>query len=305
MQSFSTNGLAKFACIYAGAIWGIFWIPLRGVNEVGVHNLWASVIWFALPTILLLPVTAYRWQSIMRGGMTLQITVILSGLAMLCYTLAFLYTDVIRAIMLYYLTPVWGTLIAAVVLKEMITLQRIIAIILAFMGMWIMFGLGVNFPIPKNFGDWMGLLAGIIWAIAIVRIRKYEKLNGMDLTIGFFFWGMIAAFIISLIIVPENAPSWPQITSTLPWLIPFIIIFLIPGAFTSLWGPKYVSPGLAGLLMMIEIPFGTISATIFADEIIGSKEMWGIVLITSAGLIEPVYDLFKNKNKHTYLQTKT
>jgi drug/metabolite transporter (DMT)-like permease len=80
---------------------------------------------------------------------------------------------------------------------------------------------------------------------------------------------------------------------------------LIPGAFTSLWGPKYVSPGLAGLLMMIEIPFGTISATIFADEIIGSKEMWGIVLITSAGLIEPVYDLFKNKNKHTYLQTKT
>jgi drug/metabolite transporter (DMT)-like permease len=278
---------------------------LRGINEVGVHNLWASVIWFTLPTILLLPVTAYRWQSIMRGGMTLQITVILSGFALLCYSLAFLYTDVIRAIMLYYLTPVWSTLIAAVVLKEMITLQRIIAIILAFMGMLIMFGLGVNFPVPKNLGDWMGLLAGIIWAIAIVRIRKYEKLNGMDLTIGFFFWGMIAAFIISLIIVPEYAPSWPQITSTLPWLMPFIIIFLIPGAFTSLWGPKYVSPGLAGLLMMIEIPFGTISATIFADEIIGSKEMWGIVLITSAGLIEPVYDLFKNKNKHTYLQTKT
>jgi hypothetical protein len=24
--------------------------------------------------------------------------------------------------------------------------------------------------------------------------------------------------------------------------------------------------------------------------------MWGIALITSAGLIEPVYDLFKNKN---------
>ncbi len=52
MQSFSSHGLAKFACIYAGAIWGIFWIPLRGINEVGVHNLWASVIWFTLPTIL-------------------------------------------------------------------------------------------------------------------------------------------------------------------------------------------------------------------------------------------------------------
>jgi hypothetical protein len=48
--------------------------------------------------------------------------------------------------------------------------------------------------------------------------------------------------------------------------------------------------------MMIEIPFGTISATIFANEIIGPREMWGIALITSAGLIEPVYDLFKNKN---------
>ena len=91
----------------------------------------------------------------MRDSMTLQITVILSGFALLCYSLAFLCADVIRAIMLYYLTPVWSTLIAAVVLKEMITLQRIIAIILAFMGMLIMFGLPI-FPSPKILGTGWG-----------------------------------------------------------------------------------------------------------------------------------------------------
>ena len=38
---------AKLACLYAGAVWGLFWIPLRALEEAGIHGLWITVVYFA------------------------------------------------------------------------------------------------------------------------------------------------------------------------------------------------------------------------------------------------------------------
>ena len=261
MNKWSTIALARFACLYAGAIWGIFWIPVRAINDAGIHGLWSSAIWFAAPTILLLPATILRFKSIKTGGISLQITAILSGVALLCYTLAFLYTDVVRALM----------------------------------GMLIIFGLGRNFPIPKNVGDWLGILSGIIWAIATIRIRKHEGHSAVDMTIGFFFWSMIASLILCYFLASNQLPSIEKIIGVLPWLFTFMAVFVIPGAFASLWGPKYISPGLVGLLMMTEIIFGSITAALFANEPFGIRESLGIILIISASVLEPLSEIIKTR----------
>ena len=294
MIQFSTQSLAKVACLYAGAIWGIFWLPLRAISEIGINGIWSSAIWFAVPATVLLPVAIYRWQSLKTGGLELQITTVLSGMALLLYTLAFVYTDVIHAMLLYYLTPIWSTMLAAFFLGERITAQRLIAITLAVLGMLIIFGLGLKFPTPRNIGDWMGILSGILWAIAIVRIRACQNHSAIDMTIGFFFWSMLFAALACLILVPNAIPSYTQIQSTIVWLFPFMTLIVIPGAFASLWGPKFLSPGLASLLMMTEIIFGAITAAIFANEPFGPREIAGIFLIASSGLVEPVYDFIRN-----------
>ena len=296
MAKLSTENLAKLACLYAGAIWGIFWMPLRAINESGIDGVWSVAIWFAVPTLLLVPFAIYRWKSIRAGGLNLQITAFLSGLALLCYTLAFLYTDVLRAMLLYYLTPIWSTLLAAAILGDNITVERVFAIMLAAAGMLVIFGLGMNLPLPRNVGDWMGISSGIIWAIAIVRIRKHQSLSAIDMTIGFFFWSLVVASILCLVLINDETPSIPQLYSIIPWLAAFMILFVIPGAFTSLWGPKFVSPGLASLLMMTEIIFGSISAALFADEPFGQREIIGILLISSASLVEPLRDLANSRS---------
>ena len=298
MAKYSIQIIAKFACLYAGAIWGIFWIPLRAINEVGISGLWSSAIWFVVPTIILLPISFHRWRSIKSGGFRLQITAILSGLTLFLYTLAFLYTDVVRAMLLFYLTPIWSTLMAAFVLGESITLPRVIAIFLAALGMLIIFGLGLNIPIPNNIGDWLGLCSGITWAVTVVRIRKYESESATDMTIGFFFWCAVMALTICLVLAPNNAPSFGQMQPTLVWLFPFMAIIVIPGAFASLWGPKFVSPGLASLLMMTEIIFGSITAALFANEPFGLREITGVMLIASASLVEPLHELIRRDTRN-------
>ena len=113
------------------------------------------------------------------------------------------------------------------------------------------------------------------------------------MTVGFFLWSVVIALIACLALVSHEAPTISQTQSILLWLFPFMALLVIPGAFASLWGPKFVSPGLASLLMMTEIIFGSITAALFANEPFGFREMAGIILISSASLVEPAYDLIK------------
>ena len=41
--------LAKFACAYSGLVWGLFWIPIRGLASAGIEGLWATLFFYAVP----------------------------------------------------------------------------------------------------------------------------------------------------------------------------------------------------------------------------------------------------------------
>lgn len=287
---------AKLAILYAGAVWGLFWIPLRRLEGEGIDPLWVTSIYFMVPAAIIFPVLMFRWRSIASGGLSLQLTVLVSGAALSLYSASIVFTDVIRAIMLFYLMPIWSTLLARVFLGEAITPIRILAMILAALGMLTLFGLGVGLPIPRNVGDWMGLGAGVFWAIAMVRIRLNDQLNAIDLTTGFFFWGLALTLAISLLFAHDHVPSWDQVKPALPLLVVFVAILVIPGTFASLWGPKFISPGISGLLFMTEIVVGAISAALLAGEPFGQRELVGVALIASASLIEPIMSLRKGRD---------
>lgn len=118
---------AKLACLYAGAVWGLFWIPLRALEDPGLHSLWVTVIYFLVCTLCLVPIAILRWKHVIAGGLQLQITAMLSGGALFLYMTAIVHTDVVRVILLFYLTPIWGTLLARIFLGEAITPLRIVA----------------------------------------------------------------------------------------------------------------------------------------------------------------------------------
>ena len=256
---------AKLACLYAGAVWGLFWIPLRALEETGLHGLWITVVYFLVPTICLGPVTLWRWQHVKKGGIQLQITAMLSGGALLLYSTSIVYTDVVRAMLLFYLTPVWATILARIVLGDAITLTRIAAMALAIIGMLTIFGLGARFPVPQNVGDWLGLGSGVLWAIAMVRIRQGADYSAIEMTIGFFQWSLIFSAGAALLLAPGHMPSFAQTLPALPLLLIFMALLVLPGTYASLWGPKFLSPGVVGLLFMTEIVVGAISVALLAE----------------------------------------
>ena len=279
---------ARLACLYAGAVWGLFWIPLRAMQEAGLHDLWITTIYFMLPSLCMLPILGLRWRATWRGGLALQLTVLVSGAALALYSAAIVFTDVVRALMLFYLMPIWSILLARAVLNERITAIRVISMGLAALGVLTLFGLGAGVPIPRNVGDWMGLAAGMLWAVAMVRVRMHGEHNAADLTVGFFLWGLILSLGFALAIAPSHVPSIGQTAPVLPLLVGFVLLLVIPGSFAGLWGPKFLNPGVTGLLFMSEFVVGTISAALLAGEPFGIREFAGVMLIAGASLLEPL-----------------
>ena len=286
-----SENIAKIACTAAGAIWGLYWIPVRALHETGIQGFWATAVFYLVPFVLMLPIGLMRWRQIISAGWMMQGIAIIGGLCLVLYSTAFLYTDVIHATLLYYLTPIWSALLARVWLKEPITRDRTLAIVLGTAGLLIILNLDQGLPIPRNPGDWMALVSGLIWALFANVMRRSESSYGtVDVLFSWFFWATIIAVALGQLQILDrpDPPTTEQIVTVLPWLVPVVLLLIIPGFYAITWGVPLLNPGTVGVLFMTEISVGAISAALLTDEPFGTREILGVILITAAGLTEVV-----------------
>jgi drug/metabolite transporter (DMT)-like permease len=285
---------AKLACAYAGLVWGLFWLPLRALEKAGVEGLWAILAFYLLPLIVVVPVLAWRLPQLRAGGAELQFKGIMVAIGMVPYSVSLLYTDVVRAILLFYLTPIWSALLARLVLGEAITPVRWISMGLGFLGLVVILRSDGALPLPANAGDWLAFAAGILWAAAAVSLRRGRTHAALELTSMNFLWSAIMALLF-LYLFGGNGPPAPAMTTilgTLPWLVPAVLVVLLTGTYATMWAAPKLNPAVVGLLFMTEISVGAVTAALWADEPFGSRELAGVVLITGAGILESVWELW-------------
>lgn len=282
-----SKNLARLACALAGGIWGIVWIPLRALDNAGIPGAWATSVLHLIPALILLPLVLLRFNKIKAAGVPLQAIGSSLGISMMLYSTALLYTDVIHAVLLYYLTPIWGALLAKVWLKEPISNNRIIGIVLGLSGMLVILNIDQGFPVPRNIGDWMALAAGIFWAVAANLLRRYPNYQALDITSTWFYWCSGFSVIVAYVTHPHVGPETVDaVLNVSIWVLPFALLVLMPIYFIAAWGTPKLNPGASGILYMTEISVGAISATLLTNEPFGMREILGVGLITAAGLTE-------------------
>lgn len=295
MKQLSQETRAKLACAYSGLVWGLFWIPLRQLEKSGIPGLWANLVFYLAPLALVIPLLVLRRQHMAKGGLDLQLKGIITALSLVSYSVAFLSTEVVRAILLFYLTPIWSALLARLVLGDPITPIRWLAMAIGFTGMFVILGGGSgSLPIPSNTGDWLAVLSGIGWAFAAVSLRMGKNQDPIELCCINFTWSAIFSVIFVALFAAAAGPMPPVFTivSTLPWLLPTMLIVVVTGMYATMWGAPKLNPAVVGLLFMTEISVGALTAAIWAGEPFGIREIVGVLLITVAGATESIWDLW-------------
>ena len=118
MISFVQQSASALALLLAASVWGLYWWPLRYMETLQLAGPWAALMMNAPPVLLLLPVVLWRRATMRRYWRVAMLAGLFTGAAMALYALGLVYSSVIRATLLFYLTPIWSTLAARLWLGE-------------------------------------------------------------------------------------------------------------------------------------------------------------------------------------------
>ena len=272
----------------ASLAWGIYWLPVRYLGDLGLEGGWAGFAVFSLSGLIALPIALFRPGHLRAGGLGLLWTGLITGSAFALYSAALLLSDVVHVLLLFYLTPLWSTLLGLAFLGERLTWRRAAALLLGIAGLLVVLGVDEGLPLPRNLGDWMALLSGIIWAYGSFRIFRDKTTPAFEQVLVFCFGGAVMSGLVVLLPF-EGVGQLPAGEALLAAVLPVAVLALIgilPANWLIMTGARLLSPGRVGILLMGEAIMGIASAALLTDEPFGRREMIGTALVLGAGIIE-------------------
>lgn len=273
--------------LLAGAILsGLTWIPLYVIERSGITGLWVSLAVVAVAALPLLPALAKARGLGRKELIALFWIAALIGVDYAFYTASLTTTQVARAILLFYMAPVWGTLLEVFALRQPLTLRRASALLLGGCGLLAIFGVGLDLQVAFNLGDVLALLSGILWSVGLLFVFG-RTATGPGVQCGALALGaLVGAVLMVALLEPAPAPGLDEIQQAAPWILAGGLLFVMPVWVVSLWAGRVTSPARMTLIFMAEVCFGVGSAALWADQPFGLRETIGTVLILAAAAVE-------------------
>lgn len=291
----SKQTLASLTLIGATALWGIYWVPVLWLESRGISGMIAVAMLNIAPAFLLL-VLAFRSQATRPEVVQALMVGAIAGLGFGLYSAGIVYGSVVRATLLFYMTPIWSTLIGILVLSERVGPKRWIAIAVGLSGVALLVSAGPQATL--NIGDGFALLSGLMWAIAAVGIKKSPELPLTGLTGAQFASTTVLALVLAFLFGAE-LPKAKELFDALPTATLIGLGVMTPSIVAIFWAQKHVFPGRAGLLMMSEVLVAVITAAIFLpEERLGLVQWIGAAMIVGTFFIETM-TLPKTARRHS------
>ena len=285
---------AVLSVCLAGVAWGMWWLPVRWLASLGLEGDLVSVAVYCLGALVVLPLVLFGAKRHRANARAALIVGVLFGTAMAMTNTALLYGQVVRVLLLFYLAPIWATLLNTFVLKAPIDPWRIAAIAVGLSGAAVVLGVGngAGLPLPSSLGDWMGLGSGIGFAFGSLAIRmahtgseRESRSPALQTCISFIVAAL--AELLFFTVLPTGAAYVPaHVWSALPAALVVAALWLLPQMWLFAWGAARIDPGRVAILMLLEPMTAALSAGILLDEPLGWRELIGAALIVAAGAIE-------------------
>ncbi len=267
----------------AAVIWGIWWVPIRALEALGLQGAWAGLVMNSGALLLALIVLA-----VLRKGLVLDRRALMGaalvGVAVSTYSTALTYTDVVRAVLLFYVAPVWSKLIEWAFLKLPWHWTSSVALGAALLGAYLVLGGDVSLG-SLNFGDVMVRVSGVAWAAGASLVFAGGKPSALVLTTVTMAATVLVtlpfAFGIGAPVIAEGEAGRVIGLAAL-----FGAIYVLPIMAMTLWAAQRLAPATITFLLSAEILSGVISGALLLDEPFGWMQGVGAALIILAATSE-------------------
>ncbi|MGV3582501.1 MAG: DMT family transporter [Methylophilus sp.] len=280
------NLFAVFGLLFGAICWGIIWYPYRIMSDAGVSGVASSFYTYSIAVLIGCVLFGKHWRSILLLPKRAYWLCLMAGWTNLSYVLAVIDGEVMRVMLLFYLSPFWTLILARFWLKEHIHKQGLIAIILSIAGAMIMLNDfdHFSFPLPRNTSEWLAFSSGIGFSMSNVFTRHatYLSLAAKSMLI----WvGVVCVSLILIVALSEHLPS-VEFFSAFNWGVMCIIALLVVLATLVVqYGVTQITAIRASVLFLFELVVAAIASYYLAHEAMTWNEWLGGIFIVAAGLI--------------------
>lgn len=277
------NSLPVILLLLSSVMWGLTWWPLKAFNEAGIDGVPLILFSYGVVGIALCWLIVREWRQWYGKLYFLVLFFILGGYANLAFASSMIYGDVVRAMMLFYLGPVWGVLGGRLFLGERIDLQRRLGVGFAMLGAWLILGGAAILETAPSAIDILALTAGMAFALNNITFRAtHTHPTGSKVAAMFLGCGVFAA-----VLMPVQGHAMPSL-EPLVWLglLGFGLLWLLGATVATQWSVTHMEAGRASILLITELLVAVISATLIGGESLSSSEMIGGGLIFASTLLE-------------------
>lgn len=292
---FKSDKILSLIIVVSSCAWGLYWLPLRSIEQSGIVGSWSIVLVNACPLIILVPLIFFNLDKLKKYPKPILFAGIMIGAAFTFYANGLVQTSVIRATLLFYLSPIWSTIIGIIWLNERLTIARVISIIVALIGLiLLLYDFRNQETVMLNFGDFSSILSGLFWALGASILKKWSKLPIIPLTAIVYFSTTSLSILLAIIVYKAPIPSLALIGQNFSTAFIWSVIVLLPSFCIIFRISQILFPGRVGILMMSEVAVAVISAKILLPEEQMVILQWiGASAILLAGVVEIIFGYSK------------
>ena len=160
------------------AVWGMVWYPFRILEESGISGMLSSFLVYAIALVIGLAISGPVWRELRTSGWWGLLLLLSAGWTNFGYVQAIIEGEVMRVLLLFYLAPLWTVVFAHFLLGERLSRSGYAVVTLSLGGAIVMLWQPqLGLPVPQNRAEWIGLSAGMSFALMNVIVRHTQHLS--------------------------------------------------------------------------------------------------------------------------------
>ena len=275
--------LPVISLLFSATLWGIVWYPLRLLEQQGLAGLWSALFSFGAATAVCLWVFIRERRPLAENFLPLLLMALSAGWCNVAFIAAVLEGNVMRVLLLFYLSPFWAVCLGWLLLDERLDGKSLLVFVVAVSGAFIMlWDDSLGYPWPGGRADWLAVSSGFAFALSNVFVRKLQTVGVLLKSAS----SWVAVVVIAGVWIVLRGDVFPAVGNgiILAAMLLGVCGFLVM-SLAVVYGVTRMPVHRSAVILLFELVVGAASSLLLTDEVILPREWLGGGLIVVAAYV--------------------
>jgi drug/metabolite transporter (DMT)-like permease len=258
----------------------------------------ASLLTYGLALVPSIALCRNAGMQLRRAPWRLAAIALAAGWCNLAYVLAMLGGEVMQVMLLFYLAPLWTVWFARLMLGERPGATGYGVVALALGGACVMLWTpGMWLPVPRSVADWLGLSAGVAFALSNVLSRRLGHVDA-EVKSAAVCLGVVA-MAVPVAILAERPLDAIAGAGAFAWLLTVLIAAVILAVnMVVQYGLSHTPANRAIVIFLSELPVAALASHMLALEAMSARQWLGGAMVVAAALCSGRMESLRQDSAH-------